>query len=426
MRKISLFLILILTVSFAFSMQQSEEEKPKKKGRVFYQIERAYAYVEEELVISRADLYCSYFIGNLIPEDIVIVGAEQQIFSKMEYTDTEKMFINKGSSSGISEGDRFLILEKGKRIKHPFTHKKLGWHYMKKSQAVVTCIYEDKATVTLEGGCFPVKIGDILIPVKQEETVFKRKIDFQRCHLPDGPNTVTATVIFQRLWETSDKRLTAYGDYVIIDVGMAHVEKGNYVIFYIDLGPALPYIISGVGIVINPQSTTSTVKILDSAFPAEIGHKVILVPKSEEPVSHPLSKGEEIPLLKGAKPEERTAEPGEKSMEVGIQFEINKNTLDVPDQYTGEFEKVKEFIGSLSQYAVILRGYTCSIGGLEYNLKLSQERVENVKAYLVSALGIPESFIKTYYYGEKDAPFDNTSEEQRRKNRLVNIQVIGK
>ena len=105
---------------------------------------------------------------------------------------------------------------------------------------------------------------------------------------------------------------------------------------------------------------------------------------------------------------------------------INKNNIDFSDKYASEFEKVKEFISSKSQYVVILRGYTCSIGGLEYNLKLSQERVNNVKAYLVSALGIPENFIKTYYYGEKDAPYDNTSEEQRRKNRLVNIQVIGK
>jgi outer membrane protein OmpA-like peptidoglycan-associated protein len=52
--------------------------------------------------------------------------------------------------------------------------------------------------------------------------------------------------------------------------------------------------------------------------------------------------------------------------------------------------------------------------------------VENIKAYLVSKLGIGENLIESYYYGEKDAPYDNTSEEQRRKNRLVNIQVIGK
>jgi outer membrane protein OmpA-like peptidoglycan-associated protein len=424
MRKISLFLILILTVSFAFSQEQPEE-KPKK-GRVFYQIEKAYAYVEEELVISRADLYCSYFIGNQIPEDILIVGAEQQILSKKEYTDTDKMFINKGTSSGLNEGDRFLVLEKGKRVKHPFTHKKLGWHYMKKSLAEITCIYENKAVITLEGGCFPVKIGDFLLPLKQEETVFKRKIDYNRCHLPEGPNTVTGTVIFQRLWEKADKRVSAYGDYVIIDAGMAHLEKGNYVIFYTDLGPKLPPIICGAGIVVNAQNTTSTVKILDSAFAVESGCKAVLVPPSEEPVSRPLSKGEDIPLLKGTKPGERTAESGEQSMEVGIQFEINKNNIDAPDKYAAEFEKVKEFISSKSQYVVILRGYSCSIGGLEYNLKLSQERVENVKAYLVSALGIPENFIKTYYYGEKDAPYDNTSEEQRRKNRLVNIQVIGK
>jgi outer membrane protein OmpA-like peptidoglycan-associated protein len=49
-----------------------------------------------------------------------------------------------------------------------------------------------------------------------------------------------------------------------------------------------------------------------------------------------------------------------------------------------------------------------------------------VKAYLINTLAIPENFIEAHFYGEKDAPYDNTSEEQRRKNRAVNIQVIGK
>jgi len=45
---------------------------------------------------------------------------------------------------------------------------------------------------------------------------------------------------------------------------------------------------------------------------------------------------------------------------------------------------------------------------------------------LINEYGIAENFIESYFYGEKESPFDNTSEEQRRKNRLVHIQVIGK
>lgn len=421
MRKI-FFLALIFVVFTAVAQEQPAKKMTGKQR--YEQIRRAYAYVEEELVISWSDLYCSYFISStLIDEDIVITGAEQQIFDKKEYTDNEKMFINKGSSSGLKEGDVFLVLEKGKRFRNPFTHKKLGWHYMQKSRAEITCIYENNAVVTLQKGCFPVKIGDILIPFKPQQTVFKRKINYRRCRLPDGPSTIRTTVIFQNVFEISEKVVAGYGDFVIVDIGKALVEKGNYLLFYIDMGPDLPPIICGSGIVVNPQNNTSTVKLLDGDFPTKIGYKAVLVPKSEEPVSGEM--GEEIPIQKTAK-EERQAEPGEDSIEVGILFDINKKTIDDQDKYAGEFEKIKEFISSKSQYVVVLRGYTCSIGGLEYNLKLSKERVDFVKAYLISALGIPENFIESYFYGEKEAPFDNTSEEERRKNRLVNIQVIGK
>jgi hypothetical protein len=39
---------------------------------------------------------------------------------------------------------------------------------------------------------------------------------------------------------------------------------------------------------------------------------------------------------------------------------------------------------------------------------------------------ITNEFFETYYYGEKESPFDNTAEEERRKNRLVTVQVVGK
>ena len=109
---------------------------------------------------------------------------------------------------------------------------------------------------------------------------------------------------------------------------------------------------------------------------------------------------------------------------VNIIFDINEKTID--SRYAELFERIKEFIISKTQYNIVLRGYTCSIGSLEYNLKLSKERVDATKEYLVKKLGVDENLIESYFYGEKDAPYDNTSEEERRKNRVVNIQVIGK
>jgi hypothetical protein len=383
---------MILSTGFIFAQDPEEPKKEPKKKKSLDQIKRAYAYMEEELLVTETDLYCSYFITpKKIPEDLLIIGAEEMDTHRVDYTDGDRMFINKGASVGIKEGELFLVLTKGVKVDNLLTGGKLGIYYLQKSLAEVYCLYENRSLVTLKKGCHPVNIGDILIPFKIRQTVFKKKIDYKRCYLPDSP--VEGVVVFNRISNTDlHKELRGPEEYVTIDVGKAMVSVGNFVIFYKILRKDLPPVIFGSGVIVNPQNTNSTIKILESSWPVGLGAKIVLVPKSEEPIS-----GEE-------KAEE----------------------IDDTDKYAADFENIKAFISSKSQYVVVLRGYTCSIGGLEYNLKLSKDRVESVKAYLIQALGIPGNLIETYYYGETDAPFDNTSEEQRRKNRTVNIQVIGK
>lgn len=426
MRKISLFLILIMIFSagFIFAQDPEEPEKKLKKKISLDQIKKAYAYMEEELLVTETDLNCCYFITpKKIPEDLLIIGSEQMDTHKIDYTNGDRMFINKGASVGIKEGDQFLVLTKGVKVDNLLTGGKLGIYYLQKSLAEVYCLYENRSLVTLKKGCHPVHIGDIVIPFKPKQTVFKKKIDFKRCYLPDSP--VEGTVVFNRISNTDiAKVMNGPEEYVTIDVGKAMVSVGNFVVFYKILRKDLPPVIFGSGVIVNPQNTNSTIKILESSWPVELGAKIALVPKSEEPVSE--EKAEEIPIIETLEKEEREVEPGEETKEVNILFDMNVKTIDDPDRYAEDFENIKAFISSKSQYVVVLRGYTCGIGGMEYNLQLSKDRVESVKAYLIQALAIPGNLIETYYYGETDAPFDNTSEEQRRKNRTVMIQVIGK
>ena len=49
-----------------------------------------------------------------------------------------------------------------------------------------------------------------------------------------------------------------------------------------------------------------------------------------------------------------------------------------------------------------------------------------IKNILISQYGIDAAHIETFFYGEKEPQFDNSSEVERRKNRLVKIEVNGK
>ncbi len=424
MRKTSLFLLIIIMVTVGVVFPQARgggKEKLSQKDRLSL-IKRAYAYVEEQLLVTPTDLYCSYFIRSKISEDLKIIGADEMDTLRENYANDDKMHINKGSTSGIKEGDFFLVIQKGFKVSNLLTGDALGILYAPKSLAEVTCLYENSATVTLRNACNPVNIGDIVVPFKARPTVFKKKIDYKRCRLPQA---IGGNVVFTSFFMKSRRLNVGPEEYVTIDMGKALVSEGNFVIFYKGLRKNLPPIIFGSGIIVTAENNNSTVKVLETAWPVEVGTRVVLVPKAEEPVSAP-EKTEKIPIVETLKAEERPVEPGEETMDVNIWFGMDEKSITDMNKYAEDFEKIKAFIASKSQYVLVLRGYACSIGGLEYNLALSKERVEFVKAYLINSLAIPENFIESHFYGEKDAPFDNTSEEQRRKNRSVNIQVIGK
>ena len=406
MKKISLIFVFLLIVINLVSQEIDTSE-----GYI--------AYLDEPLVIAETDLICSYFITKRLSNDIRITGAQEMDFDRVTYIDNDQLYINKGSQDGYKVGDMFILIGKGKKIRNPITSKKLGTYFLKKSLCVISCIFENTAIITLRDGCAPVELTDIVLPYKKENILRKKRIDFKRCVLPRSP--VEGNVVYAHLYMDIPKANPGPESYITIDIGKAFVSKGDFVLFYKILKKKLPPLIIGSGVIIDPQNTNSTVRVIESSYPVNVGTKVVLMPELDK--EKPGTEDEVPPIIDAL--EDMEAKPvEEKTLELNLLFNLDEKML-TPEQRS-EVARVKEFISSVSKYRVILRGYTCSIGGMEYNLKLSQERVENIKNLLIKEFNIDESLIETYYYGEQDTPFDNTTEEQRRKNRAVNIQVIGK
>lgn len=81
-----------------------------------------------------------------------------------------------------------------------------------------------------------------------------------------------------------------------------------------------------------------------------------------------------------------------------------------------------------------VEGYTDSLGSPDYNLELSQRRADNVKAYLVQAMGINPAQIETHGYGASrflvqprpvvpNTPDEQAEIDRQRPNRRVVIVV---
>lgn len=73
---------------------------------------------------------------------------------------------------------------------------------------------------------------------------------------------------------------------------------------------------------------------------------------------------------------------------------------------------------------LVIEGHTDSVGGDDYNQKLSEERAESVKNELVSTEHVENAKIETKGYGRTRPVASNESEEGREKNRRVEIVVM--
>jgi OmpA-OmpF porin, OOP family len=74
--------------------------------------------------------------------------------------------------------------------------------------------------------------------------------------------------------------------------------------------------------------------------------------------------------------------------------------------------------------AFVATGYTDWTGSIEYNKKLSLNRAESVKTYLVGK-GLPADKIFVEGKGKSHFVASNSTKEGRAKNRRVDIEVVG-
>lgn len=103
-------------------------------------------------------------------------------------------------------------------------------------------------------------------------------------------------------------------------------------------------------------------------------------------------------------------------------FDFNKSVVK-PDGKA----KLDDLVGKIKGInleVIIAVGHTDAVGGDAYNQKLSVNRSEAVKAYLVSK-GIEKNRVYTEGKGEKQPVADNKTAEGRAKNRRVEIEVVG-
>jgi len=97
------------------------------------------------------------------------------------------------------------------------------------------------------------------------------------------------------------------------------------------------------------------------------------------------------------------------------------NEFEVRAEFTAELQKMADFIKARPGQRFVIEGHTDSIGSDASNMRLSAQRAENVKAYLVEKMGISALLLDTRGFGENYPVADNSTQDGRRQNRRVVI-----
>lgn len=102
-------------------------------------------------------------------------------------------------------------------------------------------------------------------------------------------------------------------------------------------------------------------------------------------------------------------------------FEIRPEFYPVLD---GAVKTINTILSRGSSIAIEVQGHTDNVNTDAYNLKLSEERANAVKNYLVTKHGIESERLITKGYGESKPVASNDTEEGRAKNRRVEFLIL--
>lgn len=107
---------------------------------------------------------------------------------------------------------------------------------------------------------------------------------------------------------------------------------------------------------------------------------------------------------------------------VGLSFITGQSVIET--RYFGLLKKVQEAIEIFPDKPIVIEGHTDSVGSDAVNNKLSQDRANSVREYLIANLGLPESRVNAEGFGKSKPIATNETEAGRIQNRRIDVVIV--
>ena len=108
---------------------------------------------------------------------------------------------------------------------------------------------------------------------------------------------------------------------------------------------------------------------------------------------------------------------------ITLKVEFATNIAEIQSRYNGEIDKVGEYMQKYPTTTAVIEGHTDNVGSSELNMRLSQQRAENVVKYLVGKFGIDNSRLSAKGYGSTRRIAYNSTADGRQQNRRISAVI---
>jgi len=228
--------------------------------------------------------------------------------------------------------------------------------------------------------------------------------------------------------KAAQRMKNAYGDRICIyTVHLGDNDVGRKLMQDVADAGGCGFMVKGDNIASPGGMADFVEKIFLKAYVAEKPREVI---RAEEPrpevrleMPKPAVREEIVEVKPQAQEAPKVVVMEPVTIELNVQFATGKSNIQA--KYYNEIKKVADYMTKYPETKAAIEGHTDNVGKEAANVKLSQNRANSVKNYLVSKFKIDSSRIKATGYGPKKSIASNSTKEGRQKNRRVTAVFSG-
>ncbi len=113
------------------------------------------------------------------------------------------------------------------------------------------------------------------------------------------------------------------------------------------------------------------------------------------------------------------------AIKISMQLNFKSGSADVLTEHYSEIAKAGEFMKQYPDSEVVIEGHSDSQGAAAFNKRLSQQRADSIREYLIKMYGIEATRISAKGFGESSPIADNGTAQGRAENRRVVAVIKG-